>query len=237
MPRPGSDRIVSRPPSASTRSRSRSSPAVGSGAVLDDLEGERSAPRPAPSIVAARRPRRARAPRGSRSTPPPRPRAGSSRPLRPRSEPGPRRSTAADAQRRSEAARLEQRRIDPLRELAPSRPAPAARRAPSPRGAPSPPQDRRPPTARELQVDGERDQVLLHAVVEVALDAAAVGIGGQDEPLPGRAQLLDLEAQPVERFLQRLDVPSLQGDRPPARGLRGSCPSSHRRRQAAQHAA
>ena len=49
--------------------------------------------------------------------------------------------------------------------------------------------------------------MLLHAVVELPLDPAAVGIGGQDEPLPRRAQLLDLEAQPVERLLQRLDVP------------------------------
>ena len=61
--------------------------------------------------------------------------------------------------------------------------------------------------------------MLLHALVQVALDPAAVGIGGQDEPLPGRAQLRDLEAQPVERLPQRLDVPSLQGDRPPGREL------------------
>ena len=52
--------------------------------------------------------------------------------------------------------------------------------------------------------------MLLHAVVQVALDLAALGVGGQDEPLPRRAQLRDLEAQPVERFPQRVDVPSLQ---------------------------
>jgi hypothetical protein len=63
--------------------------------------------------------------------------------------------------------------------------------------------------------------VLLHALVQVTLDSAAVGIGGQDEPLPGSAQLRDLEAQPVERFPQRLDVPSLQDDRPPSRLLPG----------------
>jgi hypothetical protein len=72
---------------------------------------------------------------------------------------------------------------------------------------------------RELEVDRERDQVLLRTVVEVALDPAAVCIGSQDQPLPGRAQLLDLEAQSVEGLLRRLDVRKLQGDRPPARGL------------------
>jgi len=61
--------------------------------------------------------------------------------------------------------------------------------------------------------------VLLRTVVEVVLDSAPVGIGGQDEPLSGRPQLFDLEAQPVERLLQRFDVGLFQGDRSPARGL------------------
>jgi hypothetical protein len=51
--------------------------------------------------------------------------------------------------------------------------------------------------------------------VGFTLDQAALGIGGHDEPLPGSAQLGDLEAQPVDRFPQRLDMPGLQGDRPP----------------------
>ena len=59
----------------------------------------------------------------------------------------------------------------------------------------------------ELQVDREGDQVLLRTVVQLALDLAAVGISGQDEPLPGRTQLSDLKAQPVERFLQFLLLP------------------------------
>jgi hypothetical protein len=46
---------------------------------------------------------------------------------------------------------------------------------------------------RELQVDRERDQVLLHSVVQVTLDPAAVGGGGPDEPLPRRTQLRQLE--------------------------------------------
>jgi len=66
--------------------------------------------------------------------------------------------------------------------------------------------------ARELQVCRECDQVLLRTVVEVALDPLTVGVGGQEEPLSGRAQLLDFEAQPVEGFLWRLDVRYFQGD-------------------------
>jgi hypothetical protein len=36
--------------------------------------------------------------------------------------------------------------------------------------------------------------VLLHALVQVTLDPAAVGIGSQNEPLAGRAELGDLGA-------------------------------------------
>ena len=57
--------------------------------------------------------------------------------------------------------------------------------------------------------------MLLRAVVEVPLERATVRIRGQDEPLPRCAELLDLEAQSIERFLRRLDVRKLQGDRPP----------------------
>jgi hypothetical protein len=39
----------------------------------------------------------------------------------------------------------------------------------------------------ELQVGRERDQVLLHALMQVALDPATVGVSGQEEPLSGRA--------------------------------------------------
>jgi hypothetical protein len=73
--------------------------------------------------------------------------------------------------------------------------------------------------ARELEVDRERDQVLLRTVVKLALDAASVGIVGDGQPLAGRSQLFDLDAQPVERLLRRLDMRKLRG-RPPARGLR-----------------
>jgi hypothetical protein len=42
--------------------------------------------------------------------------------------------------------------------------------------------------------------MLLHALVEVTLDAASIRIGSENEPLPRRSQFLGLLAQPVERF-------------------------------------
>jgi hypothetical protein len=53
-----------------------------------------------------------------------------------------------------------------------------------------------------------------------------VGIGSKDEPRPGRAQLGDLGAQPLEFGAPRLDLLGLQGYRPPGRGL----PKTVRRR-------
>ena len=55
----------------------------------------------------------------------------------------------------------------------------------------------------ELQADCERDQVLLDALVERALEAAAVGIGSEDEP--------------PACCLQLFVVSSLQSDQPPGR--------------------
>jgi hypothetical protein len=70
-----------------------------------------------------------------------------------------------------------------------------------------------------LQLDRERDEVLLRAVVDVTLDAPAVRIGSENESRPGRAQLGDLGAQPLELVAARFDLLSLQSDRPPCRGL------------------
>jgi len=64
-----------------------------------------------------------------------------------------------------------------------------------------------------LQVDREPDQALLGTVVQLALDSAPIGIGGEHEPLPRRSQLLDLGAQAVAQLLQRLDPWILQRDR------------------------
>ena len=49
----------------------------------------------------------------------------------------------------------------------------------------------------------ERDEVLLRAVVEVALDAAALEVGGLDDAGAGAAQLVGLAPDLVERVLQR----------------------------------
>jgi hypothetical protein len=55
--------------------------------------------------------------------------------------------------------------------------------------------------------------VLLGTVVQLALDAAPVGIGSEHEPLPRRSQLVDLGAQAVAQLLQCLDPRILQRDR------------------------
>ena len=54
---------------------------------------------------------------------------------------------------------------------------------------------------------------LLGTVVQLALNAAPVGIGSEHEPLPRRSQLLDLGAQAVAQLLQCLDLRILQRDR------------------------
>jgi hypothetical protein len=80
-----------------------------------------------------------------------------------------------------------------------------------------------------LEVDRDPDQLLLWTVVQLALDPAAIGIGGQREPLARRTQLLDLEAQLPDRLLQFLDPSIVQRDRllptagtapPPSSGAR-----------------
>ena len=60
--------------------------------------------------------------------------------------------------------------------------------------------------ARELVIDGERDKVLLKTVVELALEAAPLGVVSNGESLTGHAQHVELAAQPVERLLRRLDA-------------------------------
>ena len=47
----------------------------------------------------------------------------------------------------------------------------------------------------ELDLHGERDEPLLNALVQFALDPPAVFVCGSDEPPPGRAQVFDLVAQ------------------------------------------
>ena len=46
--------------------------------------------------------------------------------------------------------------------------------------------------------DGQRDEVLLRAVVEVAFDPAALGVGRLDDAGTGLAELVGLAADRVE---------------------------------------
>ena len=57
--------------------------------------------------------------------------------------------------------------------------------------------------AGQAEVDGQGDQVLLGAVVEVALDPAPLGVAAGDDPGPRLAQVVGLLAQLVERGLER----------------------------------
>ena len=57
--------------------------------------------------------------------------------------------------------------------------------------------------AGQAQVDGQRHQVLLGAVVQVAFDPAAFGVPAGDDAGPRFAQLVRLLAQRVQRGLQR----------------------------------
>ena len=82
--------------------------------------------------------------------------------------------------------------------------------------------------AQHAQLERERDELLLGAVVEVALDAPAGLVGGLDDPQARHAQLLHARAQVG---LQALVV---DGQRRRRRGglrrARGSCPAPRRGR-------
>jgi hypothetical protein len=68
--------------------------------------------------------------------------------------------------------------------------------------------------------------VLLRALMQVTLDPAAVRIGSENEPRPGRVQRGDLSAQPLELVASPLGLLGLQELSPPGRGL----PETVRRR-------
>ena len=67
----------------------------------------------------------------------------------------------------------------------------------------------------EAQLDGEGDEVLLGAVVEVALELAPLGVAGRDDAGPRLLQLVVAQLQLVEAGLQggvELHVVQRQGD-------------------------
>ena len=59
--------------------------------------------------------------------------------------------------------------------------------------------------ARKLDVDRESDEVLLRAVMELALETPTLGVVGERRALTRGAKLVDLEAEPFERLVH-LDV-------------------------------
>jgi hypothetical protein len=59
--------------------------------------------------------------------------------------------------------------------------------------------------------------MLLHAVVQNALDRTIFGVAGKNEPRPGRAQLGDLRAKALDVVVW-FGLLGLQGYRPPGRG-------------------
>ncbi len=65
----------------------------------------------------------------------------------------------------------------------------------------------------QAEVHGQRGEVLLRAVVDVALDPAALGVGGRHQPGPGRPQLVVGAPEVVQRRLQRgVQRPVVQHD-------------------------
>ena len=130
--------------------------------------------------------------------------------------------TRADARRRRpqrdpQAARREQRRIDPVRDF--PRPVQCLLNVAGNllEECPSCGRIDVNQSTGKLQVDRESDEVLQRAVVQFALDLAAVGIRGQHKALARRPQLIHLEARSVECFSQCLALPNHQGDGPPGR--------------------
>ena len=107
------------------------------------------------------------------------------------------------AQRLGQAAVDQQRRVDAVGEVAqlldrrPGRARPAARASPC-RAAGVVGDD----VLGQAQVHGQRHQVLLGAVVQVALDPAALGVAGRDDAGPRFAQLVGLLAQLIQGGLQ-----------------------------------
>ena len=222
-PSPASGRIVSAPPSASTRSRSASSCAADGRCAPDDLEDER------PGVLS----------HGDR-----RPRAAG---LRERLEPagvhrvqdlGRTARAGGDLDRGRDAgahrggakrggeAELEQRQVDPLREVRRLVEASCTSRPISSRSAFAAAGSESSADSASWSLHGERDQVLLHAAVQLALD-----LGGGRHRRRGRA----VPATRAARRAPRADARSHrdQPARPPFRSwVGGSCPRSRARRQA-----
>ena len=117
---------------------------------------------------------------------------------------------AALASASSRPAILEQRRVDAVREVAKFLHRLVDRGAKLVENRPGPLRVRVDELADRSEVRLERDEVLLGAVVEVALDPAPLGVGGGDDARPRRPQLLGLS-------------PKLRQATPAARNRAGRC--------------
>ena len=113
-------------------------------------------------------------------------------------------------QLRDQPARLKERREDPGGEFLDLRQRPSRFTLELVQERPRPGGIALQRACHDLQVSGETDQVLLHALVESALDAAPLGVGRRRESCPRRSELLDLVVQPVEHGLF-VDLPGSQG--------------------------
>ena len=124
--------------------------------------------------------------------------------------------------RRGEPFLVEHRREEAVRELAQRRPArPAAPASAAASSASSAGVAGGVPPAREPDADRERHEALLGAVVEVALEPAALGVGGRDDARARAAQLLELGAARRVQALVLEREPRGHGDlRRPAPGRR-----------------
>ena len=92
----------------------------------------------------------------------------------------------------------------------------AGRRAPARQGAASHPQDRRPPTP---PLAGRLTASATSCCCTPACRSRSILRRSASAARTSRcrdAQLLDLQAEPIERFPQCLNLSSVQGDRPPA---------------------
>ena len=170
--------------------------------------------------------RRSSAPRRRRSRRRSRPAAAAAPPARRRPSPARARARRAPSSAGAEPALGQHRRVDAARELAQLRQADASS------SSSARVEQRRPSGSSSSRLRGEpqrereRDEALLRAVVEVALDPPARGVAGLDEPRARRAQLLErARSSASRRSFSSASAGGRAGARAPARGSSSSAAS------------